>query len=257
MLRAVAVRAIPHSSSRCYFIFLCLSEVGGYPGKLVHPRRAPECRNTVWSEGGCPNKLSQWSAYLACRILLWDTYVLITQLRAGQGGTRQRASSRRTVSKGFCFGSQTLLPFPFFHSFALTMAVLIIFMNAPFLCSAGFQSVAVEEVWHVPQDRSRDVSLWPFPNYPHFVKLSESTVMALLWKGSFEWQFVLWLLIYFSFSCWSHDWLLLPSPTHAVQCCSATAFLTFHCMQPHNFYCCAMLWHIGSEEKVCVTSSMP
>lgn len=33
-----------------------------------------------------------------------------------------------------------------FHSFALTMAVLIIFMNAPFLRSAGFQSVAVEEV---------------------------------------------------------------------------------------------------------------
>lgn len=136
-----------------------------------------------------------------------------------------------------------------FHSFALTMAVLIIFMNAPFLRSAGFQSLAVGGVWRVPQDRSRDVSLRPFPNYPHFVKLSESTVMALLQKGSFEWQFVLWLLIYFSFSCWSHDWLLLPSPTHAVQCCSATAFLTFHCMQPHNFYCCAMLWHIGSEEK--------
>lgn len=43
----------------------------------------------------------------------------------------------------------------------------------------------------MPQDRSRDVSSGPFPNYPHFVKLSESTVMALLWKGSFEWQFVL------------------------------------------------------------------
>lgn len=99
------------------------------------------------------------------------------------------------------------------------------------------------------QDRSRNVSSGPFPNYPHFVKLTENAVMALLWKGSFEWQFVLWLLIYFSFSCWSHDWLLLPAPTHAVRCRSATAFLTFHCMQPHNFYHCEMLWRIGSEEK--------
>lgn len=34
------------------------------------------------------------------------------------------------------------------------------------------------------QDQSRNVFSGPFPNYLHFVKLSETAVMALLWKES-------------------------------------------------------------------------
>lgn len=191
-----------------------------------------------------------WARGPAYPVFTSGTYVSHDYM-PGKEASDTGAFSGIPVSKRLCFGSQTLYSFPFFIRLLclqlFSLSLWIPYSSALLDFRAWLWKRSVMSCG--TQDRSRNVSSGPFPNYPHLMKPSETAVMALLWKGRFDWQFVLWLLIYFSFSCWSHDWLLLPSLTHAVQCCSAAAFPAFHSMQPHNFYHCEMLWHIGSDEK--------
>lgn len=142
MLHAVAV---PCHAARPVVTspFYALSEVGGTPWKLAHPPRESQMlkHREIIGQGSHQTEPGVLPGQSPIMVRVYPT-------------TRCQARRHQALGCQWGPGNQRALLwkpifislFFFFHPFALPTAVLIIFMNAPFQCSAGFQSVAMEEV---------------------------------------------------------------------------------------------------------------
>lgn len=111
--------------------------------------------------------------------------------------------------------------FFFFHPFALPTAVLIIFMNAPFQCSAGFQSVAMEEVWHILWHTGQEQKciLRTVPKLSSFCEADRKRSNGLAVERQF-WMAVCFMTLNLFLLQLLVSWLTPPSRSHS--CCAVS-----------------------------------